>query len=494
MLIVLANRAPFTLERTSDNQVGLRRSASGLVTALEPLVTAYSGIWVAHGASIPRGGGVLDRGSLLAPPANPRYRIRYVELDAEVHRGYYYGFANEALWPLCHAVGVEPIFRADDFHHYRSANARFADEVSGVGGAAAPIVLVQDYHFALAPRLLRRRLPASTLVAFWHIPWPEWRRFRTCPWHRELVDGLLGSDIVGLQTPEDCAHFLDSVRSIGAWVDDDRGLVVHRGQVTRVRSYPVGVEWNNQHARLAPAASVCRMRACGELHLPSDIRLGVGIDRLDYTKGIKEKFLTVERLLERYPEYRRRFVLVQVAEPSRECLAAYRAVRAEIELCAARVNARFGEGSYRPVVLLERRHEPDEIYRLYRAADLCYVNSLRDGMNLVAKEFVSARSDHRGVLVLSRSAGASHQLRDAVGVNPGAIDESAAALARALQMPDAEQEQRMRRMRQIVEHFDTYWWADRMLKDAVPANRFPIPAAAGGPAEVRPAPLEQMTA
>src|SRR5688572_25522564 len=470
-VIVLANRAPFTHEHTRDGQVSLKRSASGLVTALEPLVNACSGIWVAHGAGNADIACADARGGLDVPPATPQYRLRYVWLPEHEHRGYYYGFANEGLWPLCHSVHVQPVFRSTDFRMYQRANARFSAAVCEEAGGTAPLVLVQDYHFALAPRILRSRLPSSTVVAFWHIPWPYPRVFKACPWGQDVLDGLLGSDIVGFQTRGDCANFLDTIESaLPAVVDRRHDVVNFRGHATQVRAYPVGVEWANPFGRASPAAKTCRARVCRDLQLPAGVRVGIGIDRLDYTKGINEKFLAIERLLEMRPELRGRFVFVQIAEPSRECLPAYRTARAQLVETAERVNSRFGTGIYHPIVLLEAHHEPADVYRMYRAADFCYVGSLHDGMNLVAKEFVCARDDERGVLVLSQFAGAAQQLGAALLVNPYAVDESAAVLAQALCMSDAEQSKRMRLIRRVVEKFDTYWWADRLLHDAVAVN------------------------
>jgi trehalose 6-phosphate synthase len=464
-LIVLANRAPLTVTRPADGRLSTKRSASGLVTALEPLLARHGGTWVAHGAAQDGHGCVDHRDGLGVPPANPRYRLRYVRLPDAEHSGYYYGFANEGLWPLCHTVGVRPIFRSHDFRMYHRANARFAAAVVEESENSSPLVLVQDYHFALAPRMLRRRMPSSRIVAFWHIPWPAPDIFGVCPWATALLDGLLASDIVGLQTPDDCLHFLDAVeRHLDAVVDREEGEVTWCGHTTRVRAYPVGVDWSNPIVAATPPPAVCRQRVLGDLGLPPTVRLAVGVDRLDYTKGINEKFLAVERLLENEPMLRGRFVFVQVAEPSRDCLPAYRAARAEIVATSQRINARFAGCT--PIVLLESHHDPAEVYRLYRAADVCYVGSLQDGMNLVAKEFVCARSDRRGVLVLSRFAGAAQQLSDALIVDPRDIDRSAAALAAALAMPEREQSRRMRQLRANVAAFDSRWWAEQLLRDS----------------------------
>ena len=483
-IVVLANRAPFRYERAADGTVRLSRSASGLVTALEPLVAACSGIWVAHGPGNGDSLRVGGRDVLNVPPANPRYRLRSVAMAEHEYHGYYYGFANEGLWPLCHAAGVQPVFRPRDFEMYARANLRFAEAASEEASPGESLILVQDYHFALAPALIRRRGSRSTIVSFWHIPWPDRRAFQTCPYGRELLDGLLAGDIAGFQTAADCGRFLDAVQSfLPADIDRGQGVVAYRGRLTRVRPYPVGVEWANPHIRALPATAACREIVYRSLHLPEDARLGVGIDRLDYTKGINEKFLAIECLLDRYPEYRGRFVFVQVAEPSRDCLAAYKTARAQLTATADRINRRFGRGAYRPIVLLEQHHEAIDVYRLYRAADLCYVGSLQDGMNLVAKEFVCAREDERGVLILSQHAGAAEQLHAAVRIDPRAIDQCAVALAAALRMSDTEQAQRMRLMRHVVQRFDAHWWANEMLRDALSVRRPRVAAAKTLPTE-----------
>ncbi len=464
-VIVLANRAPLQHE-WSRGRVTVTHSASGLVTALEPLLEAFSGTWVAHAAGSADPHVVDASGGIDVPPAKPRYRVRYVSLPADEFRGYYYGFANEALWPLCHTVDVMPVFRRADYEMYRAANTRFAHIVADEARDGSPTVLVQDYHFALAARIIRQRLPRSRVVAFWHIPWPRPSAFRTCPWAVELLEGLLGSDIVGFQTDEDCRNFLGCVEALlDAGVDLQQGAISYGGRETAVRAYPVGIDCAHDALQSTPSAAICREQVCRELGLPAGVRIGVGIDRMDYTKGINEKFLAVERLLEQRPELVGEFAFIQVAEPSRDCLAAYRVARAEaIETCK-RVNARFGTESAPPIRLLEQHHEPAAVYRYYRAADFCYVGSRHDGMNLVAKEFVSARSDDRGVLLLSKFTGAAQQLRAAILINPLRIDQAAEAILQALRMPAIEQAKRMRVLRKNVMSFDASWWARQMVND-----------------------------
>ncbi len=356
-VIVLANRAPIRHDFDASGRVVATRSTGGLVTALEPLVETYSGTWVAHAAGTADTRHVGARGGLNVPPAKPQCRVRYVPLPEDEHRGYYFGFANEGLWPLCHAVDVEPAFRSRDFDDYRSANTRFAAAVADEARGEEAIVLVQDYHLALAPRLIRQRMPSSAVVAFWHIPWPRARTFRTCPWARELLEGLLGSNIVGFQTEDDCMNFLGCVESLlDAKVDLLQSTIRYQGRVTKVRAYPVGIEWANPVVRNLPSPSVCRERVFRDLQLPWGVKLGVGIDRLDYTKGINEKFLAIEHLLETRPSLRGHFVFVQVAEPSRDCLPAYRAARTQLLETSQRINARFGRDSYPPIRLLEEHH------------------------------------------------------------------------------------------------------------------------------------------
>jgi len=466
-IVVLANREPVRHDRAADGAIVAKRSGGGLVTALEPLVEACSGVWVAHGAGTADRAVVDRRDGVALPPANPAYRLRRVWLDDDEQRGYYLGFSNEALWPLCHRTHVRPVFRSDDFHTYRTVNARFAAAVCDEVESEAPLVLVQDYHFALAPRMIRRRLPFSTVMSFWHIPWPHPRDYEVCPWARELLTGLLGSDILGFQTPTDCRHFVDAAKFLsGARVDAAGTAITYAGRRTVVRAYPISIEWPSRWACRSPAVRTCRETICRQLRLDAGTRLAVGVDRLDYTKGIGEKCLAVEKLLELHPELVGRFVFVQIAEPSRNTLPAYRALGARLGEIAARINGRFGSGHYQPVVLLETHHEPADVYRYLRAADVCYVGSLHDGMNLVAKEFVAARDDERGVLVLSRFAGAARELTGALIVNPYAIEQSARVLAQALGMTDDEQAMRMRAMRSIVAECNAYKWVGEMLTDA----------------------------
>jgi trehalose 6-phosphate synthase len=470
-VIVLANREPY-IHQNVDGAIQVQHPASGLVTALEPVMRACSGVWVAHGS------GNADRatsdpvGRVWVPPGEESYLVRRVWLSEAEEQGYYYGFSNEGLWPLCHVADARPVFRAEDWAHYASVNQKFADAVCEEVDSDDPIILVQDYHFALAPKLIRQRLPRATILTFWHIPWPNAERLGICPWREELLSGLLGSSIVGFHTQQHCNNFVDSVEAFLESRTDRENLSVVQGlRRTLVRAYPISIDWPVRRLKGLPAVADCRLAVRRQLGIADDALLGVGIDRLDYTKGIEERLQAVDTLLERHAEFRGRFVFAQVAAPSRTKIDRYRELNERVEGLAAKINERWGQGDYRPVILLRSHHEPKEVFRYFRAADLCYVSSLHDGMNLVAKEFVAARDDERGVLVLSQFTGAARDLPEALIVNPYDLSQAGDALATALKMSHAEQEERMRSMRRMVSEFNVYRWAGRMLIDAAEVRR-----------------------
>jgi trehalose 6-phosphate synthase len=465
-IIVVSNREPFLHVRT-DHGITLRRPASGLVTAMEPVMRAFSGTWIAHGSGSADRDTVDKHDRLRVPPEKPSYTLRRVWLTPEEEQGYYYGFANEGLWPLCHIAHVRPVFRTPDWQQYLRVNRRFADAVHSEARTDDPVVLVQDYHFALLPRLVRERLPKATIITFWHIPWPNPESFGICPWREELLDGMLGSTILGFHTSFHRQNFVETVdRYLEARIERESSTIVHGGQLTRVESYPISIQWPPEWIDTQLSVPLCRAKVLRVELLPDDVLLAIGVDRMDYTKGILERFVAIERLLELHPEFIRRLVLVQIAAPSRSSLDEYQNFEARVRALAARVNARFGRDGWQPIRLKVEHHEAPIVNEYYRAADVCVVTSLHDGMNLVAKEFVAARDDEHGVLVLSQFTGAARELHDALLVNPYHSEQCAHALYRALTMPADEQRVRMRSMRRLVQEFNVYRWAGAMLLDA----------------------------
>lgn len=466
-IVIVSNREPYLHQYSDDGAIEVQHPASGLVTALEPVMRACSGTWVAHGAGSADQATVDRDDHVRVPPGEESYNIRRVWLSEEQEKGYYYGFSNEGLWPLCHVAHTRPLFRAEDWRQYCAVNQKFADAVCQEADSDDPIILVQDYHFALVPAMIRRRLPTATVIMFWHIPWPNAERMGICPWRNALLDGLLGSSILGFHTQLHCNNFLEAVgRYLETRIDREQHAVVMRGHRTLIRPYPISLEWPVRWVESAESPEECRAFVWRDLGLKPDALLGVGVDRLDYTKGVEERLLAVEALLDRHPRFRGKFSFAQLAAPSRTKIERYQELNQVVEQLAARINRRFGSGDYRPIILLRSHHEPPEVFRFYRAADLCYVSSLHDGMNLVAKEFVAARTDLKGVLVLSEFTGAARELTEALIVNPYDLETSSDALARALTMPKEEQEDRMRSMRALLGHFNVYRWAGKMLVDA----------------------------
>jgi len=465
-ILIVSNREPYIHVR-KDGRVDVQRPASGLVTAMEPVMRACSGTWIAHGSGSADRDSVDAQDHIMVPPEKPAYRIRRVWLSKEEEAGYYYGFANEGLWPLCHIAHTRPVFRISDWEHYQTVNRRFAEAVAKESHTGNPIVLVQDYHLALLPRLIRERLPQATIITFWHIPWPNPEAFGVCPWRAELLEGMLGSSILGFHTQVHCNNFFDTVdRTLEARVDRETSSIHFGGDPTEVRRYPISIEWPPVPLAAQPPVPECRASVRAALGLAKDVRLGIGVDRLDYTKGILERFAAVERLLELDPHWIGRFSFVQLAAPSRSSIEEYQSLDARVRAAAMRINARFGSKGYEPIVLKIEHHEADQVYTYYRASDVCCVSSLHDGMNLVAKEFVAARDDERGVLILSQFTGAARELSEALIVNPYDTEQCAAALRAALSMPPDEQRHRMRSMRSLIQEFNVYRWAGRMLLDA----------------------------
>jgi trehalose 6-phosphate synthase len=466
-VLIVSNREPYIHVRRKDNVIEIQRPASGLVTALEPIVRACSGTWIAHGAGNADRETVDRHDHVMVPPEHPSYRIRRVWLSREEEQGYYFGFANEGLWPLCHIAHTRPTFRAPDWEHYQTVNQRFAEIVADEARTEDPIVLVQDYHFALLPRMVRERLPRATIITFWHIPWPNPEAFGILPWREEVLEGLLGSSILGFHTQYHCNNFFDTVdRFLEARVDRETFSISYGGDLTEVRRYPISIEWPPSALAVQVPVEECRRRVRERLGIAQDVKLGVGVDRLDYTKGILERFMAIERLLELEPRWIGQFSFVQVAAPSRSSIDEYQNLDARVRALAQRINERFGKPGYEPIVLKIEHHDAAQVYELYRASELCYVSSLHDGMNLVAKEYVAARDDEQGVLMLSQFTGAARELAEALIVNPYDIEQCAAAMHVALTMSPEEQRTRMRSMRSLVQEFNVFRWAGRMLTDA----------------------------
>jgi alpha,alpha-trehalose-phosphate synthase [UDP-forming] len=465
-LFVVANREPYMHVRRGKGIEAIV-PASGLVTALEPILCACDGTWVAHGSGDADRETVDERNCVRVPPEHQRYTLRRVWLTKEEEEGYYFGFSNEGLWPLCHIAHTRPVFRASDWEWYRRANVKFAEAVlEEMARTEHPVVIVQDYHFALLPRLIKQKRPDARVAIFWHIPWPNPEAFGICPWQRELLDGLLAADLVGFHIQSHCNNFLETVdQALESRIDWEHFAVNRNEHLTGVRPFPISVVWEEPAQGGSPNPVHKKQSALlNELGVEA-LFLGVGVDRVDYTKGILERFLAIERFLERYPSYQGKLTFVQIGAPSRTHIKRYHDLLAEVEAEADRINWRFQSGKWKPIVFLKRHHSHEQISHFYRAADFCLVTSLHDGMNLVAKEFVAARDDEQGVLLLSVFTGASRELRDALLVNPYDTEQVADAMFQALEMEPREKKARMQRMRRVVKENNVYRWAASLIGD-----------------------------
>jgi len=466
-VVIVSNRQPWFHERVADG-IRATRPASGLVTALEPIIEAVGGTWIAHGsASADRL--VVDRKNRIRlPEQDPRFTLRRVWLTPKEEAGYYYGISNKALWPLCHIVYTKPRFSRKDWEIYKDVNKRFCDTVLDEVGDSPAIVFIQDYHLALLPRYLRNARPDLKLVQFWHIPWPNREAFRIFPWSEEILDGLLGNDLLGFHIQYHCNNFLDTVdKGMEAMVDYENFSIYRGGRPTFIRPFPISVDFK-QIGVDAGSAIVQEKKESFIRELgpgAAGTRIYVGADRIDYTKGIPERLRGFDLLLRRSPDLRKKVTLMQLAAPSRTQIEEYQNINDEIEKLVEEINGRHGADDWKPIHFLRANHDYHAVIAAYRMADVVMVTSLHDGMNLVAKEFIAARTDGDGVLLLSQYTGAARELIDALLINPYDTDQLADAMLRAFNMPEKERRQRMARMRAQVEKNNIYEWGRKIFEE-----------------------------
>jgi trehalose 6-phosphate synthase len=467
-LIVVSNREPYIHERTEEG-IRVVRPASGMVTALEPIVRAAGGTWIAYGGGTADRLVVDEKNRVALPPDDPKFTLKRVWISRSEEKGYYQGLSNTALWPLCHIVYKRPNFFRNDWEAYKSVNRRFRDAVLEEAGTDRAIVFIQDYHFALLARMIKQARPDIRVIQFWHIPWPNREAFRIFPWEEELLDGLLGNDLLGFHIQYHCNNFLDTVgKAIESLVDYEQFRVLRGGHPTYVRPFPISVDYE-QIGKDVHSPEVEKRRIRFQKEMDVDLRglkLFVGADRIDYTKGIPERLEAFDRMLSRYPETRGKAVLMQLAAPSRTAVAAYRKLNEEIDDIVGQINERHQTEDWVPVRFLRAHHDYYAVLAACRMADVLLITSLHDGMNLVAKEFLSARTDGDGVLLLSQYTGAAREFPDALQINPFDLDQMADAMHAAFLMPEEERRPRMERMRSILEKNDVYEWGRKIFTEA----------------------------
>lgn len=465
LFIVVSNREPY-IHTFSRKQITVKVPASGLTVALDPVMQACGGIWIAHGSGDADREVVDQFNKVGVPPYQPRYTLKRAWLSKEDEDGYYYGFANEALWPLCHIVYTRPVFRESDWKTYKKVNEIFARCVLEEVGDKKAFVFIQDYHLALLARLLKEHNHNIISAQFWHIPWPNPEAFRICPWQEEILQGLLSNDLLGFHIRYNCNNFMDTVdRSLEARVDRDGYEICYNGHKTSVRPFPISVDFEEitRDAQKEEVVSEIE-RFKNKLSLNDEI-IGVGIERFDYTKGIPDRLKALDRFFEKYPEYQKKMVFIQAGVTSRIHIETYQLLNKEIDKLVEQINWKYKSGLWEPIIFLRENYSPLALMALRSMAHFCIVSSLHDGMNLVAKEFVASRYDEDGVLILSTFTGASRELPDALLVNPYATDHFAEAIKNALEMPQLERQKRMRKMRATVQENNIYKWAADIILD-----------------------------
>jgi trehalose 6-phosphate synthase len=466
-LVVVSNREPY-VHVQAEGGIACLQPASGVTVALDPILKACGGTWVAHGSGSADQEMSDEKGRTPVPPGDPRYTLRRVWLTKEEEEGYYYGFSNRALWPLCHVAYTRPEFRREHWEAYGAVNRRFAEAVLEEIGGKPAFVFIQDYHFALLPRMLRENAPNALIAQFWHIPWPNPEAFRVCPWKQEILQGLLGNHLLAFHIQYHCNNFMDTAdRELEARLDRERFVISRGEQATRVQPVPISIDFEGFSARAdSPETEVEMQRLRRRFRLPGK-RVALGVDRLDYTKGIPERLRAVDRFLTRNPRHREKFVFLQIGVPSRIHIEEYKRLGDEVESLVDEINWRHKSGCWVPILYLQEHVDRDLLPAYYRMADVCLVTSLHDGMNLVAKEYVASRSDLRGTLLLSPFTGAARELLEAFHVNPFAVDDMADTLARVLDLPVEEQEARMRRLRERVREANVFRWAAKIVDETV---------------------------
>ncbi|MFA5160971.1 MAG: trehalose-6-phosphate synthase [Elusimicrobiales bacterium] len=466
VFVTASNRQPY-VHNNKFGKVTVSRGSGGVITALDPVMQACNGVWVAWGNGDADKKAADASGRLAVPPDNPAYTLKRIWLSKADEIGYYYGFSNEAIWPLCHTVFNRPAFRQEDWDSYVKVNRKFADAIAAELQGRKAFVWIQDYHLCLLPAMLKEKLPNQIISAhFWHIPWPAHEVFRIFPRKKEILEGLLANDMLGFHIRLHCSNFLDVVdRELECKIDRERHSVVRGGRETLVRPFPISVDY----ADIRKSLSLQKIKELKQ-QITEEFPIGgkkllLGLDRIDYTKGIPERLLAVDRMLEKHPELAEQFVFLQMGELSRLHIPRYKQLNDEINSLVEQINWKHSTDSWKPIILIRRHLNYPEPLAFYDLGDVCVVSSLHDGMNLVAKEYVAAAGEDKGMLVLSRFTGASRELTDAVLINPYDREQFAEALYSAVTMPQEERRRRMLKMKQVVEENNIYRWAGKIISE-----------------------------
>ncbi len=465
-VVVVSNREPY-LHYLKEGKIAYVKPPGGAAHTLDSILQACGGTWVAYGSGNADRKVIDKEGKIRVPPEDPAYTLRRVWLSKEQADGYYYGFSNQALWPLCHIVYTRPIFRQSDWNYYQQVNKIFAEAVLKEIGKDKAFVWIQDYHLALVAKYIKEKRKDVICAQFWHIPWPNPEAFRICPVKKQILEGLLANDMLGFHLRYYDANFINTVKSeLEARIDKERTSVICHGHETIIRAFPISVDFQKISKDIdSQPIEDCAVRFKEEFSLSEDMKVILGLDRIDYTKGIPERLRAIARFLEKYPEYKERFVFIQIGALSRVHISQYRDLNDEINDLVEKINWRHSTENWSPIIFVRRTLSFPETLAFYRLGDVCIVSSLHDGMNIVAKEYICAKNNLDGMLVLSRFTGAARELREAVLVNPYDIEDFADRIKETLAMPKGEKADRMAKLRETVAENDIYKWANKFINE-----------------------------
>jgi len=464
LLVIASNRQPYWFN-FKKGKIICQRGAGGVVTALDPVMRSCGGIWVAAGL------GDADRkiadkeGKLNVPLENPKYLLRLVWLTKEEEGNYYYGYANQAIWPLCHMVYVKPHFDTNQWEHYKQVNKKFADAIINEVGDRKTLVWIQDYHLALVAKYLKEKNPNIITSHFWHIPWPNPEIFRILPQRKEMLEGLLANDLLGFHIRYHCDNFMACVdKELECRIDREHFVVTRGGHNTSVKPFPISIDFEETSSFAHSKEVEEKMEELKEeFDLSGYEHVLIGLDRVDYTKGIPEKIKAVDKFLDKYPDMKEKFVFLQMGGLSRIHIPTYKNLNDQINSLVEEINWKHSTDTWSPIKLVRRYLGYIELLALFRLGDVCIVSSLHDGMNLVSKEYVSARFDLKGMLLLSQFTGAARELNEAMLINPYDLDEFADSIKKALDTSLEEKKRILTKMRQAVKTDNIYRWAGKVL-------------------------------
>ena len=466
LLIIASNREPY-IHVYKEGKIEHIRPVGGAVTALDPIMRVSKGTWVAYGSGNADKDVVNKKNEVRVPPEDPKYKLRRIWLTKDEENGYYYGYSNKSVWPLCHMAYTRPSFDDVDWAYYKIVNQKFADTILDIVKDKKAFVWIQDYHLMLLSKLLKEKNKNLLTAHFLHIPWPNPEAFRICPQKIEILEGMLANDLLGFHIRYHCANFMETVKlELEARVDTEKTSVTYGGHETLVRAFPISVDFEEISERAESRETKSAMRKLKEEFAINDnLFVMIGLDRIDYTKGIVEKIQAVDRFFEKFPEYKGKVVFIQKGGLSRMHIDKYKELNDRLNSLVEEVNWKHSTEKWAPVLFIRRHMTTKEIVALYKIADACLVSPLHDGMNLVCKEFISAKNDLSGILLLSQFTGAARELDEAMFVNPYDRENFAIAIKEAIELPEAKKQKKMKRLRNVVRENNIYKWAGKFLEE-----------------------------